>query len=229
MCTLTLRLERDSLLVTMNRDELRSRAPELPPGLQDGWGGPRDGEKLGTWFGVSPAGTVACLLNAYRADEPLRPVPGAPSRGEIVPALLRAGGSFPEPLDLSPYPSFTLLVASPGRAEVFRWWQGVGMTTERLHTGWHTLNSSAWPGAQAWREELFGAWVEAGCDFAGELPSYHLVQVPGREHISPLMTRPEAGTRSITQARVTPRGSLLQYWSWPSRSVRAPDCRLRVE
>lgn len=68
MCTVTVHRSANRLLVTMNRDEARDRAPEVPPAIHHNdvnWLAPSDSARGGTWIGVNDRGVVACLLNGY--------------------------------------------------------------------------------------------------------------------------------------------------------------------
>jgi hypothetical protein len=83
-------------LVAMNRDELRSRAPAVPPAVTElgstSMMAPRDAQAGGTWIAVNAHGLVIALLNRY--DEPgsleravawlLQPPVGARSRGRLI-------------------------------------------------------------------------------------------------------------------------------------------------
>ncbi|HIJ65267.1 MAG TPA: hypothetical protein HPP77_04880 [Candidatus Hydrogenedentes bacterium] len=230
MCTVTLYRDATSVLVTMNRDELHARAPERPPtvfeeaGSRGQWMAPIDGEAGGTWMGVNACGVVACLLNAYLpGDTVSRPrAPSRLSRGTIVPAILAQGdGSCVQAwmrgkFDPSPYEPFYLLVAWLGGGMKWRWAE----TTYAAHPlgkdGWTLVSSSLLEPDEtlAWRREAFEQWRRAGCEKRGCVPTYHLLQVEGKEDWSPLMDRQLGGTRSITQVHVdgASRRSVLRYW-----------------
>jgi uncharacterized protein with NRDE domain len=92
MCLAVIALDahpRYALVAVANRDEFHARPTEpahwwtdaTPPILAG-----RDLEQGGTWLGVTPAGRFAFVTNVR---EPARHDPGAPSRGALVPALLR--------------------------------------------------------------------------------------------------------------------------------------------
>lgn len=229
MCTVTVRRDRDGWIVTMNRDELRDRAPEIPPAVEsDGedaprriW--PRDGEAGGTWFGAREDGYAACLLNGYRpADESLRGKSGVPSRGEIIPRLLSEPGDGPlvaveSRLDPGPYPSFTLLVVGPAASRVVSWRRGEGIDRHELPAEpWAFLTSSSWrePEVMAWRRDLWSRWLDDGAPMAAGVPSIHLVEVEGREAWSPWMTRERSATRSVSQARWSAAAARLELRWW---------------
>jgi hypothetical protein len=246
VCTVTIQRQGADLFVTMNRDERRGRAPELPPARSGGEAGlpvragPRDGESGGTWIGVNHRGAVACLLNLYDDsswEQELLLPSGRRSRGEIVPALLAASprtdaDDWPaQALPLHEYAPFTLLLADSAGAR--RWdWDGGRLSSARLSGEWLLVSSSAWRRDEvlAWRRELLADWLERGAPFQGLIPSYHLEQPPGREEWAPLMARPLSATRSITRIAVEPRlgRCTLLYWRVPVADPRAPDARLEL-
>jgi hypothetical protein len=222
MCTVTVRSDPRGLLVTMNRDEARTRAPEQPPvvsytpaGLA--WLAPRDGEGGGTWMGVNGLGLVACLLNRYEAAA--LPAAGPLSRGDIVPQVL-AAGSLAEArawldlhLDPAPYAPFTLVIADPNASHVFSW-DGMTRAWTSLPTPWAMVTSSLFDADRvlAWRTSAFAQWQADGEPFMGALPSFHLLQPEGESFCAPLMSRAVSCTRSITQAEVSPGGAcVLRY------------------
>jgi hypothetical protein len=245
MCTLTIHRERGRLLVTMNRDEQRSRAPERAPDLyyHEPSGistvSPIDSASGGTWIGASDRGVVACLLNAYQlSDNAVEAGARKSSRGAIIPEALREGGlgevlrharlQLPRGL----YHSFHLVVASPGDAVVFHW-DGVGSFTEEpLPLGWSFLTSSSWNTAEVlqWRRERFAEWQREGRAFHGEVPAIHLLQPEGREQWAPLVAREKTHTRSITQVLVDREAGevRLRWWGSPERDLSQPGAALRL-
>ena len=74
-----------ALVVAANRDEFHARPTAPAAWWPEGWLGGRDLRAHGTWFGVTRAGRFACVTNVR---EPGRNDPGAPSRGDLPPALL---------------------------------------------------------------------------------------------------------------------------------------------
>lgn len=214
MCTVTVYQDEATLLVTMNRDEARSRGPEIPPRMHreacsTTWVAPHDSDRGGSWFAVNNRGVIACLLNRYQGDNtPTPPSETFESRGAIIPALMTGAGPA-EGLaginrSLSAYPPFTLVVASPGicfRAD----WNGAGALEQRPFGGpWDLVSSSFFEpdSVLPWRQEAFEAWVGEGAPFERDIPAIHLYRPPGRGDMAPLMTRDVSSTRSITQARV---------------------------
>src|SRR5438093_13721072 len=116
MCTVSLRLDAGSVLLTMNRDERYDRGPEAPPRLIHGepgrpsWLAPFDTASGGTWIGVNDRGIVSCILNGSEpADEAHGEPAAVPSRGSIIPRILEqhdgtGAARLPDALDFSAYP-----------------------------------------------------------------------------------------------------------------------------
>jgi transport and Golgi organization protein 2 len=237
MCTVTVRRGAGELLLTMNRDERLDRAAEEPPRRIPGevdrpsWMAPFDGATGGTWIGVNDRGVAACLLNGYSpADEALRGTPGVPSRGSIIPRILEdQDGSGPvalrEAIDFSAYPSFTLLVVSAHGGEVVRWSHGGGIEREPVAEGWTLLTSSSWrePDVARYRARAFEAWRLDGEGEVEGIPRLHLLAPPGEEPSAPLMTRPDAATRSITQVHVVANAGEARLRWWPRLSGKELD------
>jgi len=212
----------------MNRDEMRNRAPELPPELftsDDGmvrWAAPIDGKAGGTWIGLNSYGVAACLLNAYPQNNNVaRRAASQPSRGRIVPAVLSQGGLdnalawIEQRLDPSWYEAFHLLLVSLEETAVWLW-TGTGTLEHSANRdNWAVIVSSGTSyEAVAWRRQAFDRWLQAGREHRGRLPTFHLMQAEGFEHLSPLMDSERASTRSITQIAVelSERRCVLYYW-----------------
>ena len=248
MCTVTSHLCAGRLLVTMNRDERRDRAPEEAPAARPGpdgtpmWIAPLDSQSGGTWIGGNVRGVVACLLNAYVDDKDDRPPSAATSsRGVIIPELLSHGDAcsvrrwLMDVFDPTPFTPFTMLVASPEWRELYHW-SGQG-PLERTATdeGWLILTSSSWNTEKVvtWRHEQFAHWVEEGAIIAGELPTFHLFQPEGLAEWAPLMSREKTATRSITQITAdAPGGQLvMRYWASPTPHIagQPADVSLRLD
>jgi len=226
VCTLTVYLSDATRLVTMNRDELRSRAPEVAPQDWGGWLGPRDGERGGTWFGLNHRGAVACLLNDYPdTDEPepaLPPPSTGPSRGELIPRLLQ--GTRLEELDLTPFPPFMLLFLD-GEPRLARW--SGRLTWEPIAPGWNLWSSSGWRSAavQRWRAERFQRWQAEG---PADVLAFHTLQDPDMRGWSPLADRPLSATRSITQVRLNAGQARLRYWPGPAWPPHQPAAEVTL-
>ncbi len=237
MCTVTIQRTDSSLLVTMNRDEARFRAAEIPPrefvgrGKQVKWLAPIDGHAGGTWFGVNEYAVHACLLNRYLpGDALIYDLSGErPSRGQIIIELLELGlehdalawlnGSF----DPKPYPSFWLILAGPHQTHSFAW-DGQVLERQTFIDPWLFFSSSSWRTHDVieYRKQAFDAWVNQGAPRDGLIPSFHVWQPPDRAEWAPLMDREYSATRSITQAETdfTKRSTEMRYW--PREHLRTP-------
>lgn len=225
MCTVSTHHDGNTLLVTMNRDEARSRGPELPPEIfrhgAISWVAPRDSERGGSWIGANSLGVVACVLNGYLPgdDAPPAPLEGFRTRGEIVPRLLKLGdaGSMRNELvaalDPTAFPSFTLLLATTESVEAY-FWSGEGtLQRDRFRDNWHMVTSSSWnTGAVcAWRRRAFDRWLKSRGMRDG-IPEFHLLHPEGQFQSSPLMDREFAATRSITQVEIREGTLVMRYW-----------------
>jgi hypothetical protein len=193
---------------------------------------PFDGASGGTWIGVNARGVAACLLNGYAdGDAELLGKRGVPSRGALIPRILEdQDGSGPARLrgaiDLSAYPSFTLLLAGVLGGEVVRWRHGGPLEREPVEPGWTFLTSSSWnePDVAAWRRRAFDAWLREGERMENGVPVLHVLAPSGSEGLAPFMTREHSATRSIAQVRVilsdVPVSELR--W-WPRHGARSID------
>lgn len=238
MCTVVYRYSAGHLLLAMNRDERRGRAPESPPETRGGepirWIAPSDGEKGGTWIAVNDRGLAACLINGYApGDLALFARSDVPSRGGIIPDLL--GSRWPNlddwirhSLQAESYPSFTLLVWGPDGGRQIRWRLDEGLTCSRLPNDcWGMETSSFWRTDEvlAWRRDLFDRWLADGAPFEGRLPSFNVIEEPGRREWSPFMSRSFSATRSITLVEVDRDRDRtgMAWWPRPAEGAINPD------
>lgn len=237
MCTVTVHRTPAELLVTMNRDEMIARAPEISPSIHEpgnapSWIAPRDSERGGTWMGVNTHGVAACLLNAYLPGESLLPDTSGKflSRGTIIPALLESGDAeeslawLRDRFDPTVYPSFTLLVMSWHGTTTYEWLRQGSPLIQEVSEEWMIRSSSGWDTEEvsAWREERLAEWREGGCESYGTLPAFHILDDPDDPGHAPLMKREWSATRSITQALVdySQGGVDMRYWAEPTPSTR---------
>ena len=99
-----------------NRDELRSRGPEVPPRVEQTPEGmryiaPSDSDAGGTWIAVNELGITVCLLNGYRA-------PQSPETESTKSESTRSDSTESEPLDTAAEDSAAENSEAQGRA---RW------------------------------------------------------------------------------------------------------------
>lgn len=229
MCTVTIHRSDSLLLVTMNRDEARFRAPEIPPREQIGrdkpikWLAPIDGQAGGTWCGVNEYAVHACLLNRYLPNDALiYDLPGErPSRGQIIIQLLELGLErdalrwLNEGFDPKPYPSFWLIVAGPDQTHSFMW-DGHQLERQTHIDPWLFFSSSSWRTHDVieYRKQAFDAWVNSGAPREGLIPSFHIWQPNDRAEWAPLMDREYSASRSITlmETDFTKQRTEMRYW-----------------
>ena len=248
MCTLTAERRSDRRLITMNRDEARTRGEELPPALlaseaDSGADFPKrvapiDRPSGGTWFGVNDRGVVAGLLNLYD-DESAPPAPrGTTSRGILVPEVLTTAtiddavaratslvAAKETPPRFSP---FRLAIFAPDGDRLVVWSREQQLSVEELPGDAVFLSSSSWraPEVLPWREERYHAWRESGAPHRGSLPTFHIDQPEDLSEWAPLMAREKSSTRSISQVEiplVADATAELRYWGRPTTASDAPD------
>lgn len=231
MCTLTILRGDGNTLVTMNRDEARTRAEEYPvQRFAQGtvsWAAPIDAAALGTWMGANSAGLVACLMNLYgpeAADGGAEML----SRGGIPMGCLAQGGlteatAWAErSLRTEEYRPFRLALID-GAAGVLFTSTGAGAMAKRALAGGDAVfASSSWrtDAVIAWRERAFAEWIAAGRRFEGKLPSFHLAAAGDDPRYGAMMAREESCTRSVTQAALGDGGGCtLRYWPVRDRRI----------
>ena len=137
MCTATWIYSHDSYELFFNRDELHTRAPAIPPHVQEVKGiryvAPMDPDGGGTWIGTNEYGLTAALLNFYPGVDSTQRSPfigpreGMISRGEIVCSAMAyrtvdGVASMLESNELARYNPFTLLcISSEGGPVRMQW------------------------------------------------------------------------------------------------------------
>lgn len=241
MCTLALLpLPTGALLVAMNRDELRSRPAALGPAVHR-WQrtaaiAPVDAHAGGTWIAVTEHGLVLTLLNRYDTPRALQralhPLPGAPSRGHLIPSLAdlrtpdevarRCASDAGLLRDLAP---FDLVVArgtrTPNGVDAVQVrWDGAHFERYRLE-GPFLLASPALDQVrtQAARRAVFPALVTACAEAEDDAAAQHTVRAWFSQHLGGApgpkgvcMHRAEASTVSHAQALVAGSGARLSYF-----------------
>lgn len=220
MCTVTFNQQGNSWLVTMNRDERRTRHAGEPPSLwhEEQILAPRDPEAGGTWIGVRRDGTWACLLNGYE-DHPRAWTPGqqAQTRGRLIPNLLRTADptNALSPEDLADTLGFQLWLGFAGRLYTF-FWNGESLKKDVLSAkDWHFTTSSSVHQADvtAKRKKAFQRWLHDGARFLPNgLPSFHVEPLGLAPDSAVLMTREHSHTKSCTQIIIGGDAPRMKYW-----------------
>ena len=197
----------------MNRDEQRTRAPALPPSTTMCGGNrslyPREAGG-GTWIGVNDQGMALALVNWYSASR--QRGPGAPTRGAIIPSLLRwsSGRAVREHLGkmaLDDYSPFRLLAVLPLSRELCQWgWDGQSLQETSL--GWrpHHCFSSGYKESEAsLTRGAVCAMAERDAD-VGTVPwlrRVHRSHLPEEGPFSICMHRSDACTVSYTEVELS--------------------------
>ncbi len=232
MCTLTWRRfarageSHGGYELFFNRDEKRTRGPELPPLVRRAGRGlavsPRDSDGGGTWISGNDRGVSLALLNGYRESDAARG--SFESRGLLVTRLsseddqdgvLRVLAA----LDLASFRSFTLVAFDTHAAPSVATWDGARLSVDRAsdsHAAFVTSSSFSAPLVTARRRAAFDALSENGR--SARLLALHRGHAFGASAWSVCMHRPDAETRSLTRIRVDD-GALRLDWH------AGPPCR----
>ncbi len=238
MCTVSWTGRPGGYDLFFNRDELATRAPELPPAAaqRDGatYAAPRDGDHGGTWLLANEFGLTICLLNDYAST--WRPADSAPriSRGHVVLACASAAdhAGVTELLQRQPLaraPAFQLLALAPDEGALVLHWNGTRLESRVCAGGLPLLSSSSFDTAAviARRIACFRAMVRSPHRPAvEELAAFHRQHERGESAYSVLMRRPDAATRSVIHVTVRPDQVGLRYepvrWAMHRAVMLAP-------
>ncbi len=229
MCTLSWAPAPDGYVLCFNRDERKTRRPELPPAItsREGVGvlAPTDGEAGGSWIGVNAHGLTLCLANRY--GDPLEAPPADPvSRGLLLTSLFGSAsraqvGSRIETADLARYLPFTIVCAEPGSPLLLATWNGHRLARRNWTAAGLAVTSSGvdQAGAEASRRALFGSVGAKDPWFDAEhLTTLHRSHQPARGSLSICMHREDAETVSFSRVEVTSqRVSLFHLPAAPCR------------
>jgi hypothetical protein len=220
VCSVSWRRTPQGYELVCNRDERRTRAPELPPLHEERravrYLAPGDGQAGGTWIAVNELGLALCLLNAW--TPPARPGPYS-SRGALVRSLAdaRSCADFLERARserLERYPAFTLLALAPHEPAALLEWDGEERRIDARADARRPLISSSFAAAQV-RAARLERWRElapsSGEPSAAELEAFHASHARGPSAYSVCMHREDAQTRSSTRVRVTARHVEMDY------------------
>ncbi len=206
MCTLTWRLFEAGYAVYFNRDELKSRAPELEP-IQFNepvpYVSPRDGNFGGTWIAANAYGLTCCLANYYPSDR--LPGLGKESRGLIIPKLIHCRDaasvlSLISQWDLSVYAPFSLLVFHLNQQPMHITWD-----TRSLTHRFFTLEQPIFTSSSCNSEEVIADRYRFFEDLRGEGPiTPGLCEgfIQAHSPVAVCMHREDADTMSHTRLTV---------------------------
>lgn len=218
MCTVSTSLNDTAFIVTMNRDERRTRL-EGPLHRDNTHCYPTDQVGGGTWCGINQHGLIFCLLNRY--DAPVSVDDSIVSRGGIIPTLLACTEisevrSRIRLLNLVQYNGFRLLVLSASACDQHDWDRAEYSVTPlekpgEVFASSSSVNSLEFPKR---REERYLQWRqdESGPKTPGHIPSIHLHEPSVTPNESIFMVRESTHTKSICQLVVQDENVSLNYW-----------------
>ena len=222
MCLAVIALDRHprfQLIVTANRDEFHRRPAARAHWWRDDAGaellGGRDLEQGGAWLGVNRAGRWAFVTNVR---EPSRHNPHAPSRGSIVPRVLRddhdvhrsvanvvRGAVHHNGFNVVAGEQTIAVFGSNRQREVADLDKGVyGVSNASIDTAWPKL-ARAKHGLVAWLERLsddldalFDVLADRTLASEASLPDTGISRERERLLSSPFIVSPDYGTRCST-------------------------------
>jgi uncharacterized protein with NRDE domain len=222
MCLAVVALDahpRYAVVLAANRDEFHARAAAPAHWWEDGTGAPilagRDLAHGGTWLALAPDGRYGFVTNVR---DPGRHDPQAPSRGALVPALVRDARPIADALgalveDAQRYNGFNLVgghglhgvFGSNRGAQTHALGRGIhGVSNARLDTPWPKL-LRAKHGVIAWiarggatLQPLFDVLADRTPADDAQLPKTGIPRERERLLSSPFIVSDTYGTRSST-------------------------------
>lgn len=225
MCTYSFLRVGDARIITMNRDESRSRH-ESDFNKEVSVLYPTDSLAGGTWFGSNQNGLVIALLNRYQAHNPH----GYKSRGLLIPDFLEHWNNANQinvltEQSLRDYNPFDL-IASDNHQTWHLSWDGKTVVAVQRSEEFFAFSSSGVNTKQTiqHRLELFKQWQQSlpnnsSYAFTANtvLKHFHLHQRMGDEKRSVLMDREEAHTKSVCQVIVD--ANLVGFCYFPEETL----------
>ncbi len=238
MCTLTWTRDRGEATgpggyrLWFNRDELRSRGPEVPPQVEETASGlryiaPADSDAGGTWIATNELGITVALLNGYRSSRGERRDEWT-SRGHLVRELagirsLTEAWRRLTPERLRPFRPLVLAVLTPARPALIARWDGQDVTLDPRGQRQLPVTSSSYEQSEVRvrRRALFAEMVRTDPGTgepvdASELEAFQRwIPEGGADAFSPSMSRADSATRSQCQVEVTPSVVTFGYTPGP--------------
>ena len=231
MCSVSFIPRDDGFVLAMNRDELISRVPALPPYLH------HRGDLAvlcpsepsgGTWIGINSAGMAFSLLNWH--SQPDRANDDLISRGEVVRALLCShssseAASILEELPLRQMNPFRLIAVSLPERSLVEWRSGIEALTSKGHP-WKRQHwfSSGFDEARAIQVRRGVCAEFPDLEDLATLRKLHATHLPTAGPLSLCMHRQDAATVSYTEISVRDDTAAMSYISG---SPCSPAARFR--
>lgn len=217
MCTLSIFSDEYKLIVTMNRDEQRSREEEGKLFFSDDTCFPLDKLSQGTWIGMNNNGLVFALLNRYQEPHYKN---NMRSRGEIIPALLH---SFTTQEAVQKLKEFTFEKFNPFDLVIISiekllqvTWNGQHLKIEDKDFQkpfFITSSSEKIEEVLEYRQDIFAEFTKNYSNNAEFiLQKLHLQCAKDYENLSICMSREKTHTKSATQIIISSDAIEMFYW-----------------
>ena len=222
MCTVSWCQQSAGYTLFFNRDESRSRSKGLPPQPHVheavSYVCPGDPDGGGTWLLANAHGLTLGLLNYYEAQVSYQPK--APlSRGRLPLDCcafknLSEIEDFFKATDLTPFPPFHFLAIDPACNTVLVTWAGHQAQLSYPSFADLPLTTSAFQtnAVVAERRANFRSQISGPKGPPELFAVFHRSHDPDRSAYSPLMTRPDACTVSVSQITVSRKEIRFTYW-----------------
>ncbi len=222
MCTVSWLPARDAgYHLFFNRDERRTRGPEIGPSVHESRGvrilAPQDADFGGTWIATNELGLTVCILNGY--GRPNHAEHEFTSRGLLVSSLadassVEAVSTRLSAADLSAYRPFVLAALTPAAQALVVEWDGQSRLEDRRADRRVPLISSAFSQSDV-RVRRSAAFRELAERTPDHVEAFHRGHAGGRGPYSPCMHREDAATRSMTRIDVGPVTVELRHTPGP--------------
>ena len=210
------RSERSGFVLTMNRDELRTRDEGKPyTGIREQTAAvyPVDALAGGTWIGLNDQGVCMALLNRYQSPS----IADARSRGKIITETIHKGGmqaclNYLKTLPLVQFNPFDLLIVNLEQVWHLSWdrqrpvWRQLRVNQPIMLTS----SSERLPEVSAYRQHLFSDWLKQEEDL-DQIEAFHRYQALGREADAVYMSRQAVHSKSLVQIRANDQQAKLVY------------------
>lgn len=217
MCTLTVIPDQHGYVVTMNRDEYRTRQEaglrtQHANGINYAY--PVDAQAGGSWIGMNDHGVTMALLNRYQAPT----IENAKTRGAIIPSILPHEPNDAvlalKSLDPSYYNPFDCVLISTEGCFHFSWnsqqvsWQQCDITNGLMMTS----SSERLDEVRDYREQQFDRLRIKNLDVSN-INLFHLSQPETMASSAMFMARELTHTKSVVQIAVNKSCASLDYYN----------------
>lgn len=216
MCTATWMSGDGFRCLLFNRDERRSRLPEIAPEIFSPTSAPKylapvDPESGGTWIAANEYGLSAAVLNDYESSEKI-PKPDGPdttSRGTLPLAAVShstikaASEAIHKHTSRNHFQPFKLILQDPKGDGQLLSWNGEELAIQSLSQSMLPLTTSSWRGSDvvAYRKSLYER-ITGPIAKLHELLEFHGTFDPENPGFGPAMSREETSTRSLCVVRI---------------------------